>query len=363
MCKNLKKYIFLICFVFVFPVFAQTLTSEIIDLRSENNVILIDVAKKYPNVKISQFQNPNKVLIELLETSFHKTFSFDGEAEGKFLKGLSFANGIIVGAAKYIDDDVEKQKISIILDVKDTSSLKPKLQSTKNNVVSISFLPVDSNVAVSEVKVTSKETENQPLESQVHKLYNSAVEEQTNGNPDYAEKLYKEVLLKDESFYLAALNLSKIYVDKKNYDQAINLLHELTEKIQKSVTSEQIKNDNLTYLFSAISNIYYLKDSLDEAESILNQLLKINPSSYQAYFNLGLIFEKRKGLDKAKSHFEKVIELRPDFSDAYYHIGVLDLIKKNKKDAIARFKKVVELTPESTVAELSKKELEKIEKK
>ena len=361
---NLKKYIFLsFLLFFVFPVCAETVTSEVLNLKSENNLTLIEVAKKYPKIKISQFQSPNKILIELLETSFHKTFSFDKEAEINFLKGLNFVSSVTVGEAKYVEADGEKQKISIVLDLKDKIVLKPKLQSTKNNIVTISFLPSDINIASNEMAQPPKqegEDLNQLANTQIQQLYNNAVDEQTNGNPNAAEKLYKEVLSKDKNFYLAAFNLTRIYVDKKNFEAAINILKDLIDKTKKSNILDEGKVDNLTYIFNMLSNVYYLKGDLAEAENVLNELLKINPSSHQAYFSLGLIDEKKRDLDKAKSNFEKTIELKSDFSEAYYHLGVLELINKHKKNAISNFNKVIELKPDSTVAKLSKKELEKI---
>lgn len=358
MLKDLRKYLFLLLMFISLPACAETLNSEIKNIRSENNFILIDVAKKYPKVQISQFHNPDKIFIELMEASLNKAFSFDSGSESTFLKGLNFAKGVTVGVARYLEGEEEKQKVSIILEVKEGSILKPKLKSTKDNIVSISLLQTDFNVVSSSANVVPEQESFKDLE-----IYNEAVEEQTKGNLDSAEKLYKEVLSENSNFYLAAFNLSKIYIDKKDYDQAIKLLSDLVEQVKKKSKSDQEKIDNLTYLLNTLGTVYYLINDLEKAEKVFNKLVENNFNLPETYFNLGLIFEKKKELDKAKKYFEDAIKLKPDYSSAYYHVAILDLIDKNKKKAIINFKKVVELDSGSQIADLSKKELEKIDKR
>ena len=349
---NVQKIcVFLISFFYILPIFGQTITSEILNLRAEEACILIDVAKKYPQVRFTHLQNPSKVLIELLNTSYHKSFAFDDQVKNTLINELDFISDISTRAVK---DENDLPKIEIELNLKEETKINPKILSTRNNVLKISLLPsLPLNIA-------QKQAEDKNVK--VIELYNKAVQLHSNENSNQAEALYNEVLSKDNDFYLASFNLAKILIDKKKYDQAIAMLLDLIERLSKKSIDQPASN-----LFSnTVGVAYYLKGSNEEALKRFQEILKQDPNFYQAYYNIGLVYEKKKDIPQAKTNFEKVVELamsEADLASAYYHLSVLNLIEKNKKEATLGFKKVVELAPDSKIAKLSQDELSRLEKK
>lgn len=344
MLKSLKS--FFVFFLLIFsPAIGQVVISEVIGIKAKEDQILIDVAKKYPEVKFFQVKNPPKILIELLNTRYHNNFTFDESIKENLLSNLTFANNISVEDIKY---DNEKEKVAITIDLKNNISLATKIASTKDNTVTVSFP--------------------QPLKledvdpQEITKLYNNAIEEHSKNNLDQAEKLYLEVLSYDKKFYLAEFNLAKLYTDKKMYDEAITMLVALLQDI-KSQLNDAKKDESLVFIYNTLGNVYLLKDELKQAKEQFEEALKINPNSYLANYNLGLVYEREKELNNAKLFFQKAIKLNTGFVEGYYHIGVLDLINNHKKDAINGFKKVVELAPNTKIAELSQNELYKLKKK
>lgn len=344
MC-SVVKYFLLFFIGFGLPVFGETVSPEILNLKAENNFILVDVAKKYPEVKISQFENPDKILIEFLNTSYHKTFRFDDSDKNKILSGLDFASGITVGQSN--------EKVSIILNLKQGYKLSPKVLSTKDNTVKISFLPID-DAGDQNHPISLNQNEEKAGDEDIVGVFNNAVEEQSKGNLDKAEEIYRDLISKNSDFYIAKYNLAKVCIDKGKYDDSISLLLSLLEKADK-------KSENYNLFLNTLGTAYYLKDDLESALKRFGEAIINDPNFFQSYFNLGLVYEKAKDFKRAKSNFQKAINLKSDFAEAYYHIAVLDLISKHKKDAKIGFKKVIELARGTKMARLSQEELKNLE--
>ena len=341
--------------------FGEDITSEITNLHSENNNLLIGVAKRYSVVRFSEFENPNKVLIELLESKLHRRFKFDDLAKKDLLNGINFVTDIKIGSAKYEND---KTKVSIILTLNETFKPFPKVVSTKANIIKISFKEPPKLEQTKEIKLQEESQEKliaQNLEA-IKDLYNQAVEENVNGNVEKSEERYKELISKDNDFFLARYNLAKIYFDKESYTQSQELLSALILDVENK--KEEIADKRLILLSRNLLGLVYLsKDLYDKAEEQFNEIIKIDPEFYEAYYNLGITFEKEKDAELAILNFKKAIELNANYALAYYHLGTLNLILKNKKDAVSNFEKVFSLSPESNIGKLSEKELEKLERK
>ena len=342
-------------------VFGENITAEILNLKAENNTLLIDIAKRYPEVRFSKFDYPNKILIELLESKLHNQFKFNDSAKKDFLSRLNFITDLTVGSTKYEDN---KTKVSIIFSLNEDFKPFPKIVFTKDNIIKISFNEPQKAKQIQEVKPVEKPQEisiDQNLEI-IKELYNKAVEETINGSIEKSEELYKEIILKDNNFFPARYNLTKIYFDKESYDQSQELLSSLIADIENK--KEEIADKRLLLLSRNLSGLIYLsKDTYDKAQEQFNEIIKIDPEFYEAYYNLGITYEKTKDTDRAILNFIKTIELKPDYALAYYHLGILNLILKKEENAILNLEKVFSLAPESNAGKLSEKELQKLERK
>ena len=348
--KTFKNLIVLyVVFLFLLPAFSQTATTELLGLKADKYITLIEVARRYPEVKFSNLQDPNRIQIELINTSYHKNFKF-GEAEKNlFVSDLSFSDDVIVEEKYTVDSEY-----SVLITVLHNKNfiLTPKILSTKNNIVKIIFLP----------ELSSSLPTSDQVANEARDLYNLAVDEHIKGNLQEAEKLYNQIVSKDSKFYPAIFNLVQIYLNNKSYDKAIATLLTLLQEVQK-ISENNLDKAILVNLYNTTGTVFYLKGKINEANEQFYEVLRLDPKNYQAYFNIGLAYEKNKDIEEAKSNFGKAIELNPDFPDAHYHVAVLDLIQNDKKDATLRFKKVVELANGTKIAELSKQELKKLDKK
>ena len=339
---------FVLCFA-VLPSFSEEVVSELLTLQSDEEFVLIEVAKKYPEVHFSVLHDPNRIEIELTNSKFHKNFKFNDPEKTLFTTGLPFLKDVYIEEKQTSDN---KQNVLITISLRGESLIKPKLLSTRDNIIKIAFIPED-------IKIANKDQ----LSNEILNLYNQAVDLHTNNKLTEAEKLYSQIISKNSTFYPATFNLVQIYLNNRNYDQAILILLSLLREVQNNSQDNNVDKNILVNLFNTTGTVFYLKGKIPEAHEQFYEVLRLDPKNYQAYYNIALAHEQDKNIKEAKTNFEKVIELNPGFPDAHYHIAVLDLLARDKKGAIENFKKVLELASTSKIGELSKQELKKLDKK
>lgn len=343
------------CLFLALPVHCDPTVSELLDLKAKDNYLLINVAKSYPNVDFSYYENPPKLLISLLDAKYHKNFSFTEKVKQSVLDGIDFASDVSVGVVNIGED---KKKIGIILKLNNDTKVEPKVISKVDNFIKISLVPKVGDRLIKEL--TSQDESLDFTREEIRAIYNQAVEKHLSGDIDNAEKLYNEVISKDIEFYLARFNLAKLYLDTERYDEAIFILRDLVNNL--STSSKNISE--LTLMQNTLGTAYYLKGEYEEALKEFNEVLARDPNSCSAYYNLGLVYEKLKKIEQSKSNFQKLIDLcktNEDIANAYYHLSVINLILKNKDEAQIGFQKVIELFPDSKVAKLSKDELNELQ--
>jgi len=59
-----------------------------------------------------------------------------------------------------------------------------------------------------------------------------------------------------------------------------------------------------------------MKKDYAKAQKIFERSIKLNPSQVEGYFNLGLVYEKKREFEKARDMFEKALGINPNFTPA-----------------------------------------------
>lgn len=315
------------------------------NIGASDNQIEIYISNNNPEIRFSNLGNANKIFIELLNTQYDDGFTFDIPMKRRLVQGLGFVDDISIGEARYGTDIT---KVGIRLDLKEGIQLEPRI-SFENNVVKVSFL--NKSLKNPEPLIS--------IDDQILSIYNKAVTEHYAGNLNDALLHYQEVIKLKSSFAPAKFNLARLHIDIKEYDKSLVLLRELADKY--AVPNEN-NEENFLLVSNTIGVIYLLQEDLQKAFEVFNRIVELNPDYYEAYYNLGLLYERKNDLVNAKDQFKKSIGLKHDFVPAHYHLGILNLITKDKKEAIENFRKVLELDSKSNIAELSREELDKLEK-
>ena len=169
------------------------------------------------------------------------------------------------------------------------------------------------------------------------------------GKFDEAEKIYNDILAQEPNNIDALDLLSRIMLDKKNYDAAISLnnrILELDKRNQDALFDIAIAYKNIADFENAIS--YYKK------------VIEYYPNLVQAYYNLASIYSDLGDMKNAIYYFDKVLEFTPDDKETKYFIAIAYMKNRQYKKGLEFFenrlcRKSAVLTQEHTYPNLMSK--------
>ncbi len=135
------------------------------------------------------------------------------------------------------------------------------------------------------------------------------------------------------------MNIKNINV--KKYQHTINLIK--TKNYEESISNlknfiEEDSNDY--YAHQLIALVYMDSKNFDEAIKHLDISIGIN-SDNPAYYNLGVIYRNLKKFDKSQEFFLKTIEKNPNFIDAYLNIAKIYENNQNFNEADKFYQKAL----------------------
>lgn len=99
------------------------------------------------------------------------------------------------------------------------------------------------------------------------------------------------------------------------------------------------------YAKNGLAAAYMERESFDEAERILNEVIAVRDDSAQPRINLAGIEFKRGNLDKMEVHVNRALELRPSNCVALTYLGVIKARKGWTNEAMVLFREAIRLNP------------------
>ena len=87
------------------------------------------------------------------------------------------------------------------------------------------------------------------------------------------------------------------------------------------------------------------KGSFEDARTLLEDQLKLNPSSVDAYNLLGIVYTDEKNYDRALDAFQHALKLAPDSTKTHNNLGDLYVAEQKLDLAQQEFNKVLSLSP------------------
>ena len=99
------------------------------------------------------------------------------------------------------------------------------------------------------------------------------------------------------------------------------------------------------YLQKAV-DIYMDKENVEDAESILNDILEISKDSVNVFNSLGVLYRKKGDFKKALKNYEKALRVHPEETFILYNVGRLFLDMKDPGKAVEYFEKAVSIDPD-----------------
>ena len=82
--------------------------------------------------------------------------------------------------------------------------------------------------------------------------------------------------------------------------------------------------------------------------------MELNQGYSNAYYDMGLTYEKMNDIKGSVSAYKMAIRTSPDYVDAYYSLGLALIKQKDNPGALKAFEKVMELSPGSDRANSAK---------
>ena len=75
------------------------------------------------------------------------------------------------------------------------------------------------------------------------------------------------------------------------------------------------------FLHGMTGDAYFQTNDLSKAEDSYKKILKLDPTSANAYFNLGVVAEQKGEFDLALENYKRALNLKDDLSLCHYRIG------------------------------------------
>ncbi|MFH0701753.1 MAG: tetratricopeptide repeat protein [Candidatus Woesearchaeota archaeon] len=145
------------------------------------------------------------------------------------------------------------------------------------------------------------------------------------------------------------LNLALVQQRQNNYKEAKkNYLSLLEKPLPMFIASE---------VLFGLGMCFFCELDLIQAANYFKKVIQLNPSSLDAYVNLGAIYEKQGFYDKAQAELSKALQLSPQNPRTYYNLGVLHEKQLHLELALRCYQRALEL---DYVKEGLKERIEKI---
>ena len=225
------------------------------------------------------------------------------------------------------EDAINLYKTALNLDPKN-SAVKAKLFELLKDT-----MPTDEVLAF-----LYKNVQNSPMNADSY--YEFAYELHKANKIDDAIVYYLETIKLDKTKVDAYINLSQAYRQKKNYNDAYNIIQKAkaiapdNELVQKQF--EIVSKESTANIYSIASNAF---QSGDYNKAIF-EYLRVDPPTADAYLGVAASYQALKNNKEAINYYKKAMELDPKNSDLPYYIASIYV---NDND-IQNAKQYIEIT-------------------
>jgi tetratricopeptide (TPR) repeat protein len=152
------------------------------------------------------------------------------------------------------------------------------------------------------------------------------------------ETLWNRALKNNPEEGMCYNNLAVNYMDKKEYDKALDLL-------QKSILYKQTFTE-VYRAYSNIGKIYSETGKETDAIKYFSTAVEIAPGFQDGYFNRGLSYTTIGKYDAAIADFTTIIKkLKPDHAESYYSRAIAYNKKSMSDSAISDYTRAIEIKP------------------
>jgi tetratricopeptide (TPR) repeat protein len=132
-----------------------------------------------------------------------------------------------------------------------------------------------------------------------------------NGDAAKAEKSFEDALAIDPSHVKTLLNESRLFIEQKRHDEAIDRLTRAAEAEPESMV-----------VYRLLGRTYAAKGETDEAMKAYTRAIEINDLDAWSMNNLGLLLLEAQRFDEAVTWFTKAVDVRPSVPAFHNNLGM-----------------------------------------
>jgi tetratricopeptide (TPR) repeat protein len=152
-------------------------------------------------------------------------------------------------------------------------------------------------------------TERRPGNAWGH--YMLALSAWKSGDLAKSEGAFEKALSIDPNHFKSLVNLSRVLIEQKRFDDAI-----VTLTHAEGVDADSIDVQRL------LARVYHAQGKTDEAEAAYRRALELNERDAWSMNNLGLVLLEAKRADEALPLLVKAVELRKDVPEFHNNLGM-----------------------------------------
>jgi pentatricopeptide repeat protein len=156
----------------------------------------------------------------------------------------------------------------------------------------------------------------------------------SKGEFDKAIEIWREMLRDEPDNPQVLTYMANAFVHKGQFAEAASVLEGVVEKHPEFVDARNL-----------LGMCYINLGRLNDAERAALLVLAREPGSGEAYFNLGVIADKRGRYDEAFAAFKRSVDLRGDYDEARVNLANEYFRRGNLKHAKIQAGKALEITP------------------
>ncbi|MBF0120018.1 MAG: tetratricopeptide repeat protein [Desulfobacterales bacterium] len=106
------------------------------------------------------------------------------------------------------------------------------------------------------------------------------------------------------------------------------------------------KVDEAQKFMQKAADIFLSKEKDQDAEEVLNEILKMNPDTINVYNSMGVLYRRKGNYSVALKQYEKALIIHPNEPNIYYNIGRLYIDLNDPAKAKASFAAALKVKPD-----------------
>ena len=180
--------------------------------------------------------------------------------------------------------------------------------------------------------------------NELNTLMSKGIRSMKNGDADDAFESFRIAYEKFPNYPESVFNMGLTHFRKKEFKEAVDYFHKTIDiNPEHKTASAAIKNVAKNYFNSG--NQSYKRGDLEGALTFYDEVLKVDDSFYQAYYQIGVIQSKMGDKNLAISSYEKALVVNPKFYKGYFALGLAKNAMNDMGGAIAALESAVDINP------------------